>query len=823
MKILELEIKNVRGIKDLTLHPNGKTFVVWGPNGTGKSGVIDSIDFLLTGKVTRLIGQGTKGLSLKAHGPHINTNPEDAYVRAKVKINGIKDPVELTREMSNPNNLQIIGCAKDVLIPITSIAERGQHVLTRREILRYITSESGTRAEQIQLLLNIYEIEKIRQNFVRISGNATKNVRGTSKALEQAKVGAISTSQDTSYNRNSILNFANIQREILSGEKISILESINLKKEINVPTLVLGSNQNITLIEKTIENLLTLESKSEKISKANSALIQVIQEIKESLDLTNAFDRQELIKLGIQTILKDEMEDCPLCDTVWGESKLIEYLNKKLLSIDRIRPLNAILEDNLALISKEVNFVKINIGRLLNVIKTVNELFKYEIEMKNWIEHLEKLSEALESPILNYLNFDLNGKELKQLLAPENIKTHLEEIITVLKVKFPKSSPEQDAWDILNKLEENIKAIEIAEIEHNNSKLIEKRAVLLQVEFEKSRDKVLNELYTDIQQRFVDLYIDLHGEDEKDFKAKLEPKGAALNFEVDFYGTGTHPPHALHSEGHQDSMGLCLFLALAEYLAEGIIEVILLDDVVMSVDADHRRSLCRLLAKSFPEKQFLITTHDKTWANQLRTEGIVNSSTSIEFYNWDLDSGPHVNFEKDIWKDVRKALDENNISEGAAKLRRGAESFFEAVCDALEAPVVYRQNRRWELGNFMPTAYGQYKKFIRSGKDAAGSWNNELDKEKFAELDSMATQIYTRTQAEQWGVNGVVHYNDWANLTKNDFTPIADSFEDLFSLFLCRVCGSMIKLIKNGANNEAIKCNCGNITWNLVKNKKVKI
>jgi len=70
MKILELEIHNVRGIRDIILTPNGKNLVVWGPNGSGKSAVVDALDFLLTGKITRLMGKGTGGITLNKHGPH---------------------------------------------------------------------------------------------------------------------------------------------------------------------------------------------------------------------------------------------------------------------------------------------------------------------------------------------------------------------------------------------------------------------------------------------------------------------------------------------------------------------------------------------------------------------------------------------------------------------------------------------------------------------------------------------------------------------------------------------------------------------------------
>jgi recombinational DNA repair ATPase RecF len=41
MKLLELEIHNIRGIRHLLLKPDGKNLVVWGPNGSGKSAVVD--------------------------------------------------------------------------------------------------------------------------------------------------------------------------------------------------------------------------------------------------------------------------------------------------------------------------------------------------------------------------------------------------------------------------------------------------------------------------------------------------------------------------------------------------------------------------------------------------------------------------------------------------------------------------------------------------------------------------------------------------------------------------------------------------------------
>ena len=75
MKILDMTVKDVRGIRqEINFEPEGKNVVIFGPNGTGKSAVVDAIDFLLTGDISRLAGRGTMGMSLKKHGKHIDAD-----------------------------------------------------------------------------------------------------------------------------------------------------------------------------------------------------------------------------------------------------------------------------------------------------------------------------------------------------------------------------------------------------------------------------------------------------------------------------------------------------------------------------------------------------------------------------------------------------------------------------------------------------------------------------------------------------------------------------------------------------------------------------
>src|SRR5712692_5151163 len=127
-------------------------------------------------------------------------------------------------------------------------------------------------------------------------------------------------------------------------------------------------------------------------------------------------------------------------------------------------------------------------------------------------------------------------------------------------------------------------------------------------------------MYADVEADFAGLYRFINRDDEAKFRAELVPSMGKLGFGVDFYGRGFFPPGAYHSEGHQDSMGLCLYLALMRYLQGSGFSLAVLDDVLMSVYAGHRREICTLLKTKFPDTQFIMTTHDPIWLRHMKTE-----------------------------------------------------------------------------------------------------------------------------------------------------------------------------------------------------------
>ncbi len=269
MKLLELEIHNFRGIRDLSIEPMGENFLIYGPNGSGKSAVVDALDFLLTGQISRMKGKGTKDITLKKHGPHVDYSAKDAWIKANVKIHGLEDPVEIKRSLDHPNKLICEDSIRDLINPVIELASRGQHVLTRREILNYVTADSGTRGKQIQTLLKITDVEKTRNILVKVKNTLKNNFIGAKSSLNTISAAINSNIGITNYDEEKILDFVNTNRNVLDGSPLQDLKSNSIKEGIEAQTLSSDITVNTQLLKIDLEKLHEINSDKNKESLSN--------------------------------------------------------------------------------------------------------------------------------------------------------------------------------------------------------------------------------------------------------------------------------------------------------------------------------------------------------------------------------------------------------------------------------------------------------------------------------------------------------------------------------------------------------------------------
>lgn len=330
----------------------------------------------------------------------------------------------------------------------------------------------------------------------------------------------------------------------------------------------------------------------------------------------------------------------------------------------------------------------------------------------------------------------------------------------------------------------------------------------------------LTALYDDVEKEFSRFYATIHHDDEAQFRGQLTPSLGKLGFEVDFHRKGLFPPAAYHSEGHQDSMGLCLYLALMKRVLGAEFHLAVLDDVLMSIDAGHRREVCRLLKKEFPQTQFVFTTHDRVWLHHLVSEGLVDKAAIVEFRDWSVEEGPEAWDFVDVWTDIENRLANQDVASAAHTLRLYLERVAADLAARLRARVEYRQDHAHVLGDLMEPILSRYAEILRKGKAAAHSWGRS---ELFTSIEERLALFEERRRSAKAALpllNPTVHYNDWNNVTAEEVRAVADAFKSLLESFQCGTCGTLLYVEPRQGPTEALRCDCAATMVNLKSRSK---
>lgn len=819
MRLLELEISNVRGMKDVVLRPSGKNLVIWGPNGSGKSAVVDALDFLLTGKISRLIGEGTAGITLKAHGPHVDHKPEEAFVRALISIPGIESPFKVGRCMATPSKLEYPPEARDALLPILDLAEKGQHVLSRRQILRFIAAEAGKRANDVQALLNLSQLEDVRKALIKADNQARQESNGKESIRRQTEEAIKTTLGFRPRDKESATAAVNELRAILQSAPILELSAKEVKSGLVAPANrnhVQGPNPALIANDQAALDA-ELRRAAEGVKKTEEKLRSALSETRADKNALDALTKLQLYQIGEKLI--DESETCPLCGTPWPPGKLIAHIRGHVEAALEARNRKGTIDDLAEEVAAPIRSARSILLRHAEAARRLG-LEQESANISEGAKTLEAVDSDLKKAFEKYPGQNYNVEDISHLFIPERARESITRLVEKAQELSSAQTPEQTAWDTLTRLEENLTQYESAQAQARRAKRVSDTCSTVASLFQSTRDDLLSATYKKIETRFTNLYRRIHQEDESHFESAIHPQGAGLTFEVDFYGRGKFPPTAVHSEGHQDTMGICLYLALAEELNKGHIELTILDDVLMSVDAGHRRKICRLLTEEFPDRQFLITTHDKTWARELETTGLVKRKDSVGFLRWSIDLGPIINVESDLWSRIDNDMKNGDIPAAAHRLRRGAEEFFELACESLRGKITYRSDGRYELSDFCNGAISAYKKYLKKAKLSAQSWGQKETKDSLEELETISNQIIQRSQVEQWVINDNVHYNHWEQFHRDDFNPVVEAWRDLCGLFQCSDCGAVLRIVgEAGGQETGVQCLCTKVNWNLTPRK----
>ena len=427
MKILDLTVQNVRGLPYIQLHPVGRSAVIWGPNGSGKSGVVDAIDFLLTGRITRLVGEGTAGITLAKHGPHIDHDADSAVVTATIELAGFAEPIVIKRCIATPYELECPDEAQVALADIRAVVWRGGSILTRRDILRYIAAEAGTRADEIQELLNLRDVESIRNSLYRARTELRRDQQGARNAIATAKADVSVTLGVDEYSDNQVIEMVNRSRALLGGEPIEAYHSGNLKETLDPPMSVksLQTPFNRTLFQQTIDNVRgeTAEEYSKRVSDADRDLREHLTKIKAQKMLLDELEQLDLTKLAIKFV-NEQSTACPVCGAIWSQGYLEGHLKGKLHAARQAELEYQQIKELAELVTMPIRSLRANVQSLADTatMSAFGQRLSEDTEaLHSWSAALNDLLQALESPVDKYPGSDIPQEMVGSFLAPPQI------------------------------------------------------------------------------------------------------------------------------------------------------------------------------------------------------------------------------------------------------------------------------------------------------------------------------------------------------------------------------------------------------------------
>lgn len=815
IKLETVHIEELRGIRKLDIDFKGSTFAISGPNGSGKSGVIDAIEFGLTGQMGRLTGRGTKGLSIAEHGPHVDKVkfPDAAFVTLKLQLTDIGKSVTITRKVKSPNKPVIEPATPEIKRILAEVADHPEITLSRREILRFILVEPTKRSEEIQSILKLDEIGQTRGTLNSALNKLQAAQRAAEGAVTTAREALQRHAQIATLRADDVLEAVNKRRKVLELEPFEKL-STDTKLDIGIDT---GTKQAASNKQSALNDLSALSAAVAGLDnfakEEATAVVAALALLEADSALFTALQRLSFIEKGLELV---DGPECPLCDTAWDSAEqLAEHLRGKLLKSKEAQKIQRSLLENGAAVGRAA-------GQLSSLLSCGQRACEGQGEaalvpsFKDWKEDLEGLKTSLAS---------VDGiASAKERLAdawprtPSAFSAELAAAIAKVTAK-PDQSAMVEAQTFLTTAQLRLTDYREAMRKLEAAKLATAAARVAYDTYCMVLEDELNGLYEEVQKDFSTFYRAVNEDDEDAFTAKLTPTEGSLGLDVNFYDRGLFPPAAYHSEGHQDGMGVCLYLALMKRLFGERFTFALLDDVVMSVDADHRYQFCKLLKGHFPNTQFVITTHDRLWAEQMKSAGLVSGKTSLSFHSWTVDTGPLVESNREIWDEIAAALDKGKVEVAAAALRRHLEYVSRHLADQIAAPLPFRADGNYELGDLLPSALKRLRELYGKAADAAQSWGNSEDREEAGKQKSVLSTCNGAMSVEQWAVNKAVHYNEWANFGKKDFQPVVVAFKELLECFRCKSCDSGLH-ISPRTNPEALRCACNKLNFNLKQKPK---
>ena len=555
IQLESVRIVELRGIRELKLEPARGNFVVSGPNGSGKSGVVDAIQFGLTGDISRLGGKGTAGLTVQKHGPHVDRrdDPASAEVSLTLYFPDLGKTAVVTRNVKTSRTYTLEPDDPAIRTVLDEVARHPELTLSRREIIKYILVEAGERSKQIQALLKLEDVGKIRSTLGTARNRVTSAHTSAQKESSNA-ADALRRHLDIKVlSSEDILAVVNTQRRVLG---LAPIEELTAETALNAgaPEAVPHEVVNRATATRDLQALIREHQAFAKLgTQETGAILKDLATLEGDPALRDALTRRSLLEMGL--VLVDGPR-CPLCDLEWDDvSHLKEHLRAKLAKSAEAEAVQERLLKNAEVISGHATRV-VSLLAPIRSLATSHGSPGLADQLATWAARLNTFSGAIrtvEGVLRNKGTFEHGW-----ITEPDSLATELEALLQAVLAKQDQGAT-ATAISFLTLAQDRLHTYRQARRAEKRASDIADSGKQIYATYCEVAGNHLSALYSAVETDFSSFYQQINGDDEIGFKARFEPTEGKLDLEVAFYDRGMFPPQRLSQRGAPRWDG-CLFV-----------------------------------------------------------------------------------------------------------------------------------------------------------------------------------------------------------------------------------------------------------------------
>jgi energy-coupling factor transporter ATP-binding protein EcfA2 len=795
MRLKSILINKWRGIPEQRFDLDGKSLVLFGESGTGKSSLIDAVEFLYKDRVGFL--EGVARLSTKQHGPHVHALPREGRVRAI--LTGHTRAIERTL-LRPPQGLPL---------PVADHLHKGtkaNFILRRADLLRFVSKEPGERyKEHIAPLLGIADLDALEMDLRRVA-RAQEGALETLDLLLKDELADVArrlqVPEPLTATEDSILAWAQAGvkpfRGVAAPAKLD-----DVDRTLEAVMAAVASREKL----ERHSLLLQLKAALEVVSHAGQSIVDAdsfwtpFDDLRSSTEALQALQYRDFLERGLDLVTPQPQVECPFCQQVIAREALLGSVENRLAAAKDSSAAADRAQEAVAAVRAHAERLVDRLGRscelLPNVLpkETTGVCDELLAACKGFVADLGR---AVAELAARDWGGDLRGP-LREALAK-----HLPALATQVEgsIADAEETPKEKEASALHSGLGQVHAWWQSRKTHLGRRAQQQRrlalAGVLYREFVDSKNAAVQGVYDALEGDFTSYMDRLNpGEVGGRYRLVQDPEErASVSLRMDFAHKTGVDPRAYSSEAHLDMLGLCIFLAFARRYNSGF-PLLVLDDVLTSADGAHRAKVCALLCQEFADYQFVITTHDRLWLEELKSHLIAYKlAGGVRFpkiLKWSLDLGPTVTGLETDWDIIQDHLSRDRLKDAAAACRRTLE----AVLFSLLVSLRLRVRAPGDSGHTVRDILEPLRKRM---------------KKKMRVLEAEQAEFLRRFDAFMPLANPFTHFNRWGqNATAQEVAELYELTRGFADLFWCERCGRYVEYFPDA---RVTRCKSGCKSWN---------